>query len=139
MLFAMFSTFNCCAFMPLAALKSARIIWMFLLIASNLAVSKFRHLFDGFPAHVVRNRDGFLHHLELPHHAYQAHGSVGRADVRGLNFSLVDLGAAWGHSRGSLGILIVIATLFQQRTRLLEVHQLHVADRLAALLHCSVR
>src|SRR5580698_6114748 len=106
MLFAMLSTFNCCAFMPLAALKSARII-------SSPRSSNFCNFLDGFTAHVVRDRNGLLHHFELAHDAHQPHRSMRGAHVGSLDLSLMNRGIDRVGGRLVAGVAVVIAALFQ--------------------------
>src|SRR3954449_10075730 len=101
----MLSTFICWAVMPLAALKSARVI------DSPSLIAYFGDLLDGGAVHVRAQRDGLLQHLELPHHAHETDRGFGGSGIGRLQLSLLDGGAVRrrGTERGVADAKVVVA------------------------------
>src|ERR1700726_3971016 len=85
MLFAIVSTFSCCAFIPLAALKSARINFF------PPASAYLRDFLYRLPSHFARDGNGLLHHFELPHHGDEAHRGLRGIHVRRFQSALLHL------------------------------------------------
>src|SRR5579862_7595282 len=127
----MFSTFNCCAFIPLAALKSARIIL-------DLLTLDLGYLFDRFASHVVGNRNRLLHHLELPRYAYQAYGAMRGAYVRCFHFALIDLSFGCILWLLAAYVLVIIVSLLGECTGLLEINQVHLGQCLSILVNAAI-
>src|SRR5580704_1615704 len=127
----MFSTLVCCAFMPLAALKSALIICHSpLVVPMPLYLG---YLFDGLFAHVVGKRDRLLHHFELPGKPDNPDCSVRCADVGRLDFSLINFRARCLYWILTGGIREIVRAVLGKARRILQVGDVDVPERAAVL------
>src|ERR1700720_2585442 len=139
MLFAMLSTFNCSAFIPLAALNRARIIFYLLLLRSNPRLLNLGNFFDRLAIHVARKGYRLLHHFELPRDTNQTYRSLGRADVGIFDFSLINLDVGGIHGFLVAGVLEICVALLGENRRIAEVDQLELSQELASLVDAAIR
>src|SRR5579862_7420323 len=87
----MLSTLVCWAFMPLAAVYSARII-----VCPFDYSSDARDLLDRLRIHVAADPDGLLQHFKLAHYADETHGAFGHRHIGFLDLPLLHFNAIGG-------------------------------------------